>query len=478
MGTVTRDPGSFRDPAGYVLHYGGAVYRSLDREAFDRLGTFLADPVYRRLSANGDLLPVAVADAGEREELARLERRDDRWYVRQRRLPFISYPYEWSPRMLHAAALCTLRIEAALIDRGFTLKDASAYNIQFDLTDRGPAPVFIDITSIEAAPPRPLWMAHHQFLRHFALPLILYRQFGYDYRGDFLADLEGVHPDSVYRIAGRLRRWLPPYLFLVTVPHLLRNLESDGTAEIDRRAAVPAHHHAERDRYILSRLVRRLERLIKRLEPPARASQWTGYEADSSYPPPAAARKEEFVARACATLKPGRLINLGCNLGKFDLIAADHGIEVIALDLDLASIDTVYQRARERHARIIPLRIDLAAPSPAIGWKNRERRSFLERACRFDCVMALAVVHHLLITNRIPLDEIVDLIARLSARHVVLELVDRTDSMFQRLARGNQDLYADLTIEAQERAFAARFRIVERCDLEDIPRTLYVMEKQ
>ncbi len=460
-----------------MLHYDDAVFRSLDLEAFDRLRNFLASPACQRLSANGDLLPVTVADTGEREALARHERRGDRWYVRQRRLPFISYPYEWSPRMLYAAAQCTLRIQAALVDHGFTLKDASAYNVQFDLTDRGPTPVFIDITSIEAAPPRPLWMAHHQFLRHFALPLMLYRQFGHDYRGDFLGDLEGVNPDAAYRLAGRLRRWFPPYLFLVTVPHLLRNMESNRAAAFEPAAAMPAHHDAERDRYILKRHVRRLERLIKRLEPAARASQWTGYEAENSYPPTAAARKEEFVARACATLKPAHMINLGCNLGKFDLIAADNGSEVIALDLDLASIDTVYQRARDHRARILPLRIDIAAPSPAIGWKNRERRSFLDRACRFDCVMALAVVHHLLVTNRIPLDEIVDLIARLSARHVILELVDRSDPMFQRLARGNQDLYTELTIEAQERAFAERFRVVERCVLEGIPRTLYVMEK-
>jgi ribosomal protein L11 methylase PrmA len=379
--------------------------------------------------------------------------------------------------MLHAAAQCTLRIQAALVDQGLTLKDASAYNIQFDLTDRGPAPVFIDITSIEAAPSRPLWMAHHQFLRHFVLPLMLNRQFGHDYRGDFLGDLEGVNPDAAYRIAGRVRRWFPPYLFLVTVPHLLRNMESNRAAIFERPNAQPANYDAERDRYILSRLVRRLERLIKRLEPSSRPSQWTGYEADNSYPPSAVARKEEFVAHACATLKPARLINLGCNLGKFDLIAADYGSEVIALDLDLASIDAVYQRASERRARVLPLRMDIAAPSPALGWKNRERRSFLDRACRFDCVMALAVVHHLLVTNRIPLDEVVDLIARLSARHVILELVDHTDPMFLRLARGNQDLYAELTIEAQERAFAHRFRIVERCTLEDIPRTLYVMEK-
>jgi SAM-dependent methyltransferase len=315
-------------------------------------------------------------------------------------------------------------------------------------------------------------------VRHFALPLLLHRQFGHDYRGDFLSDLEGINPDAAFRMPGLIRRWLPPFLFLVTVPRLLRGMEDQRGAKLDQRLKTPASADPERDRYILSRLTRRLERLIERLEPSARRSAWTGYEADNSYPDAAAAAKQEFVARACATLKPTRMINLGCNLGKFDVIAAEHGAEVLAIDLDLASIDVVYERAREHHARIIPLRIDIAAPSPAIGWKNRERRSFLERACRFDCVMALAVVHHLLITNRIPLDEVVDLTARLSTRHLILELVDRSDAMFQRLARSNQDLYADLTIASQERAFTERFRIIERRDLEDIPRTLYVMEKR
>jgi len=476
--TATRDPGSFRDPSGYVIHYGDAVYRSLDLATFDRLSAFLADPIYLQLIDSGDLLPVTIASADEHAQLSRHEQRDDRHYMRQRRLDLISYPYEWSPRMLHAAAQCTLRIQSTLVAHGFTLKDASAYNVQFETTARGPLPVFIDIASIDSAPSRPIWMAYNQFIRHFALPLILNHKFGHDYRGDFLADLEGINPDAAYRMTGWARRWTPPYLFLVTMPHLLRGLESKRGPALGADAQTPASTDPERDRYILSRLMRRLERTIERLEPRARPSNWTGYEADNSYPAAAATLKQEFVTNACATLKPARMINLGCNLGKFDLIAAQHGAEVLAIDLDLASIDVVYDRARAQHARIVPLRVDIAAPSPAIGWKNRERRSFLERACRFDCVMALAVVHHLLVTNRIPLDEVVDLIARLSNRHLILELVDRSDQMFRRLARGNQELYTDLTIAMQERAFAERFRIVERRALEGIPRTLYVMEKR
>lgn len=478
MATATRDLGSFRDPSGYVLHYDDAIYRSLDLATFDRLSTFLAHPVYRQLTESADLLPVSVASDTERAQLAGFEQRDDRGYLRQRRLGLINYPYEWSPRMLHAAAQCTLRIQTALVAHGFTLKDASAYNIQFETTGHGPSPVFIDIASIDSAPSRPIWLAHHQFIRHFALPLLLYRQFGHDYRGDFLADLEGPNPDAAYRMVGRTRRWLPPFLSMVTIPHLLRGLENRRVMALDYGAAAPVSTDHERNRYILSRLIRRLARQIERLEPRARPSDWTGYEADNSYPAAAATRKLEFVTQACASLKPARMINLGCNLGKLDLIAAEQGAEVLAIDLDLASVDVVYDRARAQHARVIPLRVDVAAPSPAIGWKNRERRSFLDRACRFDCVMALAVVHHLLVSNRIPLEEVVDLLARLSSRHLILELVDHTDPMFRRLARGHQELHSEQTIAMQERAFEERFRIVERRELEGIPRTLYVMEKR
>ena len=102
-------------------------------------------------------------------------------------------------------------------------------------------------------------------MRHFAFPLILYRQFGHDYRGDFLGDLEGVSADSVYRLAGPLRRWFPPYLFAVTVPHLLRNMESRHPLAVDAPAVQIGRRDAEGDRYILTRMVRRLHRLIERL---------------------------------------------------------------------------------------------------------------------------------------------------------------------------------------------------------------------
>jgi SAM-dependent methyltransferase len=192
------------------------------------------------------------------------------------------------------------------------------------------------------------------------------------------------------------------------------------------------------------------------------------------------AAKEQFVTNVCDKVAARRLVNLGCNLGRFDFVAAAAGADVIALDFDLASVDVVYRRARERKARVLPLRVDLAAPSAALGWNNRERRSLLERlqgGGGFDTVMALAVIHHLLIRNRVPLAEIVDFIAALGGRYLILELIDRSDPMFRRLARGREHLYAELTIEAQAAGFARRFKIIEQRTLPEMNRTLYLMER-
>ena len=478
---VTRDPGSFRDPSGYVIHRGDRVYRSLDQTAFELAQAVSQVPSYRRLAQSGVLLAGEAVNGDDARQLAGLEGTTDRHYIRQRRLDFISYPYEWSPAMLLDAARCTIDLEGALLDDGYNLKDASAYNVQFELTANGPAPVFIDLTSIERLPPSPLWLPYNQFMRHFGLPLMLHQRNGHDFRPDFIADLEGIDPEQAYLMTGALRRFTPPYLGMVTLPHLLRrwgerqnlNGNSSGGLKISQFSA-------ERNLFILKNTAQRLRRLIERLERGARRSNWTGYEADNSYPAPAMAAKEQFVATVCEKLAPRRMVNLGCNLGKFDFIAAAAGADVIALDFDLASVDVVYRRARERKARVLPLRVDLAAPSPALGWNNRERRSLLERlqgGAGFDAVMALAVIHHLLVRNRVPLAEIVDFIAALGGRHLILELVDRSDPMFRRLARGREHLYEELTIEAQAASFARRFKVVEQRPLPEINRTLYLMER-
>ena len=239
MGAVTRDPGSFRDPAGYVLHYGDAVYRSLEREAFDRLCIFLADPAYQRLSINGDLLPVAVADA---------ERTREAGAPRAARRPlvctpaplarFIGYPYEWSPRMLHAAAQCTLRIEAALIERGFTLKDAERlqYPVRPDRSRTGPGRYRQHLDRSGAAPAGV----------DGASPVPAAFCAAASTLSPIRSRLSGRFSDRSRRRASGRRlsdgRTAAPLASAIPVPwspmpRLLRNIEQNHAVEIDRGAA-------------------------------------------------------------------------------------------------------------------------------------------------------------------------------------------------------------------------------------------------
>src|ERR1019366_3194276 len=129
--------------------------------------------------------------------------------------------------------------------------------------------------------------------------------------------------------------------------------------------------------------------------------------------------------------------------GHFSMMAARSGASVVALDYDPAVVGSVWRRASAEKLDILPLVVNLTRPTPAVGWRNGEWPSFLERAKGgFDAVFLLAVIHHMLVTERVPLAEIVDLAAELTTGYVVVEFVSPGDSMFRVLVRGRDELYS------------------------------------
>lgn len=436
MNDLKRDPGSFRDPSGYVLHYRGQILRSLDRISFGLAGELPGNPAYRLLAAQRRLLATEIPDEAAQTHFRELEGVPDRNYLVQKKLWFISYPYEWSPKMLFDAARCTLEVESTLLDQGYNLKDASVYNVQFETSEGGPAPPLVDTTSIERLGNASFWFAYSQFLRHFLLPLLLYEKKGLDFRGVYLADLEGIDPELAHSLAGRLQRLLPPYFFYLTLPRWLAKWEGNHVLAKDESESVSNDSDCgERSRYVVGAIVKSLMKRLRRLEPGETTSRWSQYGSMGHYTNEAAAQKESFLRLVCEKEAPRTVLDIGSNVGQFSLIAARAGARVLAVDSDVASIDRLYRSAQDEKLAVPPLRVDLAAPSPGIGWKNSERASFFDRVEPFDCVFALAVVHHLLITNRVPLDEIVGLFHKLSNQLLVVELVGPEDAMFTRLAR-------------------------------------------
>jgi hypothetical protein len=142
-------------------------------------------------------------------------------------------------------------------------------------------------------------------------------------------------------------------------------------------------------------------------------------------------------------------------------------------------VGETWRNARQQHLDILPLVVNLARPTPAIGWRNSECSSFLQRSgSAFDAVLMLAVIHHMLVTEGIPLVEIAALAAELTTDLLVLEFVAPQDSMFARIARGREELHRGLNAAAFEACFRTQFEIVRTKHIEGTFRWLYAFRKR
>ncbi len=253
----------------------------------------------------------------------------------------------------------------------------------------------------------------------------------------FFTHRDGLEPEEIYRWCGPLERFKPRTLSLVSIPAWLSR-----KADPDDQKIYQPHllADAEKARFILESLFHRLERTLNSLRPATqKKSVWSDYMATHSYDDPAFAAKEKFVAEALREFKPARVLDAGANTGHFSALAAQAGAAVVAVDLDAACVGAIWRRAGEQKLNILPLVVNLAHPSPALGWRNGECPSFLDRATgAFDGELMLALIHHLLVTERIPLEEILRLAYDVTNSLLVMEFVDPKDEMFRRLTRGRE----------------------------------------
>jgi SAM-dependent methyltransferase len=386
--------------------------------------------------------------------------------------PFPNYPHEWAPEMLHAAGALTMELAIAGIGDGLSLKDATPSNVMF----WGPKPVFIDVLSFEErAPHDPTWLPHAQFVRTFLLPLLLNRRFGVPLTQIFTTRRDGLEPEEVYPFLSLLERLRPGHLSLVSLPVWFgKRADSDAKLYKPRRLK-----NAEQAQFILNSLLRRQQRALDRLRPREdRSSVWSTYtEGNNNYSTPQADAKLEGVRRALAELRPATVLDIGCNTGVFSILAAENGARVVSLDYDPVVVGRLWTAAKRRNLPILPLVVNLAHPTPALGWSNRECRSFLDRAAgASDAVLMLALLHHLIVTERVPLPDIFAMARRLTRRWLIVEYVAPTDSMFTRLTRGRDYLHQDLNQNVFEAVAQRYFRILRSEQIPGADRRLYVME--
>ena len=439
---------TFRDPAGSVEVRPDGAYRSV-RAPFDtEILAFLELPLASELVAQGRL--VASEIMSEPGEIL---------VLRHPRISFQSYPWEWSPGMWLAAAELTLTLCSDLVNEGWQLKDATPLNVLF----RGARPVFVDVLSIERVDPnQPIWLAYGQFVRTFLLPMLAHSRLGWPLQLS-LTRRDGYEPEEVYPALSLTSRFTRPALSAVTLPSLLAKKKRGNPGAVATRSVKDPDLAKE----ILLRTLGTLLKQMRKVTPAHRSSTWSDYaETANHYSDDDHEEKRRFVTVALGKARPSKALDVGCNTGVYSNLAAEAGAEVVSIDTDQQAVDRLFAGLKVSGKNILPLSVDLAHPTPAAGWENRESASFLDRcAGQFDTVMMLAVLHHLLLHNQIPMKSIAELCSKLTTEHLIVEWVPPTDPKFRELLRGRAALYEHITEASFREAFYDDFSVSDELTL-------------
>lgn len=438
---ATRIGSSFRDPSGFLYTREGVLLRQVQeryRPHFERL---IRSGLYAALTAEGLLIP------HEERPLDEASGPGAAFVIRPERLPFISMPYEWSFGQRKAAALLTLRVQTLALAHGMTLKDASAFNVQF----RGVRPVLIDTLSFEIYEEGAPWVAYRQFCQHFLAPLALQAKVDVRLGGLLRQHLDGVPLDLASKLLPR-STWMSPAMLMHVHMHagsIARHAPTDASARKEA-AAVAGARVTKRG---LEGVISHLQGAIEGLEWHPAGTEWGHYEETHNYDSAGRASKQGLVAEFVRASGAKRVLDLGANAGEYSRVALSAGAElVVAADGDPVAVERGFRRLSEvKETGIYPLLVDLTNPSPAQGWDHAEWPSLAGRG-PFDAVLVLALVHHLAIGNNVPLDGVAAMLARLG-RTVIIEWVPKSDPQAQRLLSAREDIFDRYTDEELRAAF-------------------------
>jgi len=454
-GLIERNTGSFRDPSGFLYIRNGVLYRQVNtvyKENYDQL---MNSGLYEAL-VDADLL-ISHEETG----LDYAASNDVYKVIKPEKIPFISYPYEWCFSQLKDAALTTLAIQKHALKYRMTLKDASAYNIQF----KNGKPVFIDTLSFEPYIEGRPWVAYRQFCQHFLCPLALIC-----YKDVRLSQLLRIFIDGIpVDLTSRL---LPPRTSLV--PSLLLQIHLQSKSQRYYLHKKPKIRKARMSSFALRALIDSLESGVRKLKWSPKYKVWADYYNDIHYTKEAFKAKKRLVADFLDRINPKVVWDLGGNVGLFSRIASDRGIFTVSFDNDMTVIEANYLECQKRGDKnLLPLLVDLTNPSPAIGWANQERASLIQRG-QSDTIMALALIHHLAIANNAPFSQLAKFFKGL-CKNLIIEFVPKKDPKVQQLLSTRDDIFEKYNKEAFEKEFSKNFKIISSSLIQDSDRVLYLM---
>ena len=448
-----KDPASFRDPAGFVFEQGGIIYRMIKPSYMGQYKQLMTSGLYTALLNAKLMIAHEETDHADGSGLI----------IRPEQVPYISYPYEWCFEQYKDAALTTLQVQSLALQFGMALKDASVYNIQFIAGQ----PKLIDTLSFDMYTETP-WAAYGQFCRHFLAPLMLMAYVDPHLNKMMQSYIDGIPidlADTILRGKGGFAAWQHIHLHAKAI----KSYGQDGKKQ-------GAQVRFVMKKNLLESMLHSLMRIIQNLKPQKQKTEWGDYYTATNYNEEAARHKGILVRRYLEQAAPvSRVWDLGANDGRYSRLALEQGAHVVAFDIDPAAVGRNYLETRRTGAAMLPLLLDLSCPSPAIGFGNRERKTIGERQ-KPDVILMLAVIHHLAISNNLPLQIIAEWLSMLCT-YLIIEFVPKEDSQVQVLLKTRVDIFSGYTEAGFEAAFSQYFQLCEKTPVEQSRRTLYLFKR-
>jgi ribosomal protein L11 methylase PrmA len=447
-------PSSFRDSDGFLYQEDDTLYRCINQSYSANYEMLISSGLYDDLVKKGLLISHVETNKSKPGGYKIIE---------PKKLNFISYPYEWSFSQLRDAALLTLQIQKRALDKGQSLKDASAYNIQFT---KGKA-IFIDTLSFEVYEEGKPWVAYKQFCQHFLAPLALASHVDIRCLHLLRSYIDGIPLD----LAATLLPGKTKFNFsLLTHIHLHAHAQIKYAGKAKKQTG-----KGRVSKMGMLGLIDHLTTAIKKLKWQPKGTEWGNYYSFTNYSETGFETKKSLVQSFIKKIKPATFWDIGANDGTFSKLAANKGIETLAFDIDPIAVEKNYLRNKESdNLDMLPLLMDFTNPSTNLGWAQEERSGLKERG-KTGCLMALALIHHISISNNVPLGSVAKFFCTLS-NYLIIEFVPKEDSQVQKLLTTRKDIFPNYHKEGFEQSFSEFYEIVEQHHIAETLRTLYLMK--
>jgi hypothetical protein len=452
-------PSSFRDPSGFIFYYRSAIYRQINKSYKDDYEYLNNSGLYFKLINKKLLIP--------HKEVNTLKRHSKNLYkiIKPEKIGFVSYPYEWCFGQLKDAALTTLQIQKTAIKYGATLKDSSAYNIQFHKGN----PLLIDTLSFERIDEKAPWIAYRQFCQFFLAPLALASKKDIRLTKLLRTYIDGVPLDLASKLLPA-QTWLSPKLLLHIHLHSMGQNIFKNSKITDKKMPMGKRSHFA--------LIENLKNTIINLRYKSKRTRWENYYENIHYNKSAFKYKKTIIKKYLKKIKNCNVVlDMGANTGMFSRLIPKNKALIISADNDEGAVEVNYQKTKTNYEKhIIPLNIDFTNPSPGLGWANKERASFFER-CKSDLILALALIHHLFFTNNVYFFQIAKFLSE-NCKYLMIEFALKDDPKVKTISKNKPSLLPKYNIENFEAEFSTFFKVLNKQNIPNSKRVIYLMQRK